>query len=157
MRAAAAPAALRGYVGFVSKCGRRRTRRGAFGAQGRGARPGGDEGTAIFLGMTGGERRGARRRTSASSTFRVAATDADAFSSRGPTFTSDDDFRAGGERNLRRLTFAVCLSMVSFGCATGATGGSNRNSGSGGNAPCLFEGGGEFSGFHNGQRREVFN
>ena len=123
MRAAAAPAALRGYVGFVSKCGRRRTRRGAFGAQGRGARPGGDEGTAIFLGMTGGERRGARRRTSASSTFRVAATDADAFSSRGPTFTSDDDFRAGGERNLRRLTFAVCLSMVSFGCATGAIAG----------------------------------
>ena len=123
MRAAAAPAALRGDVGLVSKCGRRRTRRGAVGAQGRGARPRGDEGTAIFLGMTGGERRGARRRTSASSTFRVAATDADAFSSRGPTFTSDDDFRAGGERNLRRLTFAVCLSMVSFGCATGAIAG----------------------------------
>lgn len=73
--------------------------------------------------MTGGERRGARRRTSAYSTFRVAATDADAFSSRGPTFTSDDDYRAGGERNLRRLTFAVCLSMVSFGCATGAIAG----------------------------------
>ena len=123
MRAAAAPAALRGDVGFASKCGRRRTRRGAVGAQGRGARPRGDEGTAIFLGMTGGERRGARRRTSASSTFRVAATDADAFSSRGPTFTSDDDYRAGGERNLRRLTFAVCLSMVSFGCATGAIAG----------------------------------
>ena len=123
MRAAAAPAALRGDVGLVSKCGRRRTRRGAVGAQGRGARPRGDEGTAIFLGMTGGERRGARRRASASSTFRVAATDADAFSSRGPTFTSDDDYRAGGERNLRRLTFAVCLSMVSFGCATGAIAG----------------------------------
>lgn len=123
MRAAAAPAALRGDVGLVSKCGRRRTRRGAVGAQGRGARPRGDEGTAIFLGMTGGERRGARRRTSAYSTFRVAATDADAFSSRGPTFTSDDDYRAGGERNLRRLTFAVCLSMVSFGCATGAIAG----------------------------------
>ena len=123
MRAAAAPAALRGDVGLASRCGRRRTRRGAVGAQGRGARPRGDEGTAIFLGMTGGERRGARRRTSASSTFRVAATDADAFSSRGPTFTSDDDFRAGGERNLRRLTFAVCLSMVSFGCATGAIAG----------------------------------
>ena len=73
--------------------------------------------------MTGGERRGARRRTSAYSTFRVAATDAAAFSSRGPTFTSDDDYRAGGERNLRRLTFAVCLSMVSFGCATGAIAG----------------------------------
>ena len=123
MRAAAAPAALRGDVGLVSRCGRRRTRRGAVGAQGRGARPRGDEGTAIFLGMTGGERRGARRRTSAYSTFRVAATDADAFSSRGPTFTSDDDYRAGGERNLRRLTFAVCLSMVSFGCATGAIAG----------------------------------
>lgn len=123
MRAAAAPAALRGDVGLVSKCGRRRTRRGAVGAQGRGARPRGDEGTAIFLGMTGGERRGARRRTSAYSTFRVAATDAAAFSSRGPTFTSDDDYRAGGERNLRRLTFAVCLSMVSFGCATGAIAG----------------------------------
>ena len=63
------------------------------------------------------------RRTSAYSTFRVAATDAAAFSSRGPTFTSDDDYRAGGERNLRRLTFAVCLSMVSFGCATGAIAG----------------------------------
>lgn len=123
MRAAAAPAALRGDVGLASRCGRRRTRRGAVGAQGRGARPRGDEGTAIFLGMTGGERRGARRRTSAYSTFRVAATDADAFSSRGPTFTSDDDYRAGGERNLRRLTFAVCLSMVSFGCATGAIAG----------------------------------
>ena len=123
MRAAAAPAALRGDVGLVSRCGRRRTRRGAVGAQGRGARPRGDEGTAIFLGMTGGERRGARRRTSAYSTFRVAATDAAAFSSRGPTFTSDDDYRAGGERNLRRLTFAVCLSMVSFGCATGAIAG----------------------------------
>lgn len=123
MRAAAAPAALRGDVGLASRCGRRRTRRGAVGAQGRGARPRGDEGTAIFLGMTGGERRGARRRTSAYSTFRVAATDAAAFSSRGPTFTSDDDYRAGGERNLRRLTFAVCLSMVSFGCATGAIAG----------------------------------
>ena len=41
----------------------------------------------------------------------------------GPTFTSDDDYRAEGERALRRLTFAVCLSMVSFGCATGAIAG----------------------------------
>ena len=71
--------------------------------------------------MTKRSERRAQRKRAARSTFRVSASAASP--PIGPTFTSDDDYRAEGERALRRLTFAVCLSMVSFGCATGAIAG----------------------------------
>ena len=102
--------------------GRRRSGRSAVAAPERCTRLGGEAVVTTRLErMTKRSERRAQRKRAARSTFRVSASAASP--PNGPTFTSDDDYRAEGERALRRLTFAVCLSMVSFGCATGAIAG----------------------------------
>ena len=125
MRAAsvAAPVARLADAVVSHACGRRRSGRSAVVAPERCTRLGGEtvEATTKLERMTKRSERRAQRKRAARSTFRVSASAASP--PIGPTFTSDDDYRAEGERALRRLTFAVCLSMVSFGCATGAIAG----------------------------------
>ena len=124
MRAAsvAAPVARLADAVVSHACGRRRSGRSAVVAPERCTRLGGEAVvTTTKLRMTKRSERRAQRKRAARSTFRVSASAASP--PIGPTFTSDDDYRAEGERALRRLTFAVCLSMVSFGCATGAIAG----------------------------------
>ena len=120
MRAAsvAAPVARLADAVVSHACGRRRSGRSAVVAPERCTRLGGET---VVTRMTKRSERRAQRKRAARSTFRVSASAASP--PIGPTFTSDDDYRAEGERALRRLTFAVCLSMVSFGCATGAIAG----------------------------------
>ena len=120
MRAAsvAAPVARLADAIVSPACGRRRSGRSAVVAPERCTRLGGET---VVTRMTKRSERRAQRKRAARSTFRVSASAASP--PIGPTFTSDDDYRAEGERALRRLTFAVCLSMVSFGCATGAIAG----------------------------------
>ena len=124
MRAAsvAAPVARLADAVVSHACGRRRSGRSAVVAPERCTRLGGEAVVTTRLErMTKRSERRAQRKRAARSTFRVSASAA--YPPIGPTFTSDDDYRAEGERALRRLTFAVCLSMVSFGCATGAIAG----------------------------------
>ena len=124
MRAAsvAAPVARLADAVVSHACGRRRSGRSAVVAPERCTRLGGETVVTTKLErMTKRSERRAQRKRAARSTFRVSASAASP--PIGPTFTSDDDYRAEGERALRRLTFAVCLSMVSFGCATGAIAG----------------------------------
>jgi sugar porter (SP) family MFS transporter len=124
MRAAsvAAPVARLADAVVSHACGRRRSGRSAVVAPERCTRLGGEAVVTTRLErMTKRSERRAQRKRAARSTFRVSASAASP--PIGPTFTSDDDYRAEGERALRRLTFAVCLSMVSFGCATGAIAG----------------------------------
>ena len=124
MRAAsvAAPVARLADAVVSHACGRRRSGRSAAAAPERCTRLGGEAVVTTRLErMTKRSERRAQRKRAARSTFRVSASAASP--PIGPTFTSDDDYRAEGERALRRLTFAVCLSMVSFGCATGAIAG----------------------------------
>lgn len=124
MRAAsvAAPVARLADAVVSHACGRRRSGRSAVAAPERCTRLGGEAVVTTRLErMTKRSERRAQRKRAARSTFRVSASAASP--PIGPTFTSDDDYRAEGERALRRLTFAVCLSMVSFGCATGAIAG----------------------------------
>ena len=124
MRAAsvAAPVARLADAVVSPARGRRRSGRSAAAAPERCTRLGGEAVvTTTKLRMTKRSERRAQRKRAARSTFRVSASAASP--PIGPTFTSDDDYRAEGERALRRLTFAVCLSMVSFGCATGAIAG----------------------------------
>ena len=124
MRAAsvAAPVARLADAVVSHACGRRRSGRSAVVAPERCTRLGGETVVTTKLErMTKRSERRAQRKRAARSTFRVSASAA--YPPIGPTFTSDDDYRAEGERALRRLTFAVCLSMVSFGCATGAIAG----------------------------------
>ena len=120
MRAAsvAAPVARLADAVVSHARGRRRSGRSAVVAPERCTRLGGET---VVTRMTKRSERRAQRKRAARSTFRVSASAASP--PIGPTFTSDDDYRAEGERALRRLTFAVCLSMVSFGCATGAIAG----------------------------------
>ena len=120
MRAAsvAAPVARLADAVVSHACGRRRSGRSAVVAPERCTRLGGET---VVTRMTKRSERRAQRKRAARSTFRVSASAASP--PIGLTFTSDDDYRAEGERALRRLTFAVCLSMVSFGCATGAIAG----------------------------------
>ena len=124
MRAAsvAAPVARLADAVVSHACGRRRSGRSAVVAPERCTRLGGEAVVTTRLErMTKRSERRAQRKRAARSTFRVSASAASP--PIGPTFTPDDDYRAEGERALRRLTFAVCLSMVSFGCATGAIAG----------------------------------
>ena len=124
MRAAsvAAPVARLADAVVSHARGRRRSGRSAVVAPERCTRLGGEAVVTTRLErMTKRSERRAQRKRAARSTFRVSASAASP--PIGPTFTSDDDYRAEGERALRRLTFAVCLSMVSFGCATGAIAG----------------------------------
>ena len=124
MRAAsvAAPVARLADAVVSHARGRRRSGRSAVVAPERCTRLGGETVVTTKLErMTKRSERRAQRKRAARSTFRVSASAASP--PIGPTFTSDDDYRAEGERALRRLTFAVCLSMVSFGCATGAIAG----------------------------------
>mgnify|MGYP001284066143 CR=1 FL=1 len=124
MRAAsvAAPVARLADAVVSHACGRRRSGRSAVVAPERCTRLGGEAVVTTRLErMTKRSERRAQRKRAARSTFRVSASAASP--PIGPTFTSDDIYRAEGERALRRLTFAVCLSMVSFGCATGAIAG----------------------------------
>ena len=124
MRAAsvAAPVARLADAVVSPARGRRRSGRSAVVAPERCTRLGGEAVVTTRLErMTKRSERRAQRKRAARSTFRVSASAASP--PIGPTFTSDDDYRAEGERALRRLTFAVCLSMVSFGCATGAIAG----------------------------------
>ena len=124
MRAAsvAAPVARLADAVVSHACGRRRSGRSAVAAPERCTRLGGEAVVTTRLErMTKRSERRAQRKRAARSTFRVSASAASP--PIGPTFTPDDDYRAEGERALRRLTFAVCLSMVSFGCATGAIAG----------------------------------
>ena len=120
MRAAsvAAPVARLADAVVSHARGRRRSGRSAVAAPERCTRLGGET---VVTRMTKRSERRAQRKRAARSTFRVSASAASP--PIGLTFTSDDDYRAEGERALRRLTFAVCLSMVSFGCATGAIAG----------------------------------
>ena len=120
MRAAsvAAPVARLADAVVSHARARRRSGRSAVVAPERCTRLGGET---VVTRMTKRSERRAQRKRAARSTFRVSASAASP--PIGPTFTSDDDYRAEGERALRRLTFAVCLSMVSFGCATGAIAG----------------------------------
>ena len=124
MRAAsvAAPVARLADAVVSHARGRRRSGRSAVAAPERCTRLGGEAVVTTRLErMTKRSERRAQRKRAARSTFRVSASAASP--PIGPTFTPDDDYRAEGERALRRLTFAVCLSMVSFGCATGAIAG----------------------------------
>ena len=124
MRAAsvAAPVARLADAVVSHARGRRRSGRSAVVAPERCTRLGGEGVVTTRLErMTKRSERRAQRKRAARSTFRVSASAASP--PIGPTFTPDDDYRAEGERALRRLTFAVCLSMVSFGCATGAIAG----------------------------------
>lgn len=124
MRAAsvAAPVARLADAVVSHARARRRSGRSAVVAPERCTRLGGEAVVTTRLErMTKRSERRAQRKRAARSTFRVSASAASP--PIGPTFTSDDDYRAEGERALRRLTFAVCLSMVSFGCATGAIAG----------------------------------
>lgn len=124
MRAAsvAAPVARLADAVVSHARGRRRSGRSAVVAPERCTRLGGEAVVTTRLErMTKRSERRAQRKRAARSTFRVSASAASP--PIGPTFTPDDDYRAEGERALRRLTFAVCLSMVSFGCATGAIAG----------------------------------
>jgi len=121
MRAAsvAAPVARLADAVVSHARGRRRSGRSAVAAPERCTRLGGE--AVVTTKLERMTKRSAQRKRAARSTFRVSASAASP--PIGPTFTSDDIYRAEGERALRRLTFAVCLSMVSFGCATGAIAG----------------------------------